>query len=114
MTKARELLYTGNLIDAAEAKRIDLVNEVVPTAELDDAAAADMLAAEAVHLLEQYKINSLVVVNDANGQQRNVKFLSERAADGEGSSARRSTTPPPPIFLYVSYSKPARYKPSWA
>jgi enoyl-CoA hydratase/carnithine racemase len=37
MTKARELLYTGNLIDAAEAKRLDLVNEVVPVDELDDA-----------------------------------------------------------------------------
>lgn len=37
MTKARELLYTGNLIDAAEAKRLDLVNEVVPIEELDEA-----------------------------------------------------------------------------
>ncbi len=37
MTKARELLYTGNLIDAAEAKRLDLVNEVVPIEELDAA-----------------------------------------------------------------------------
>ena len=37
MTKARELLYTGNLIDAAEAKRIDLVNEVVATEDLDEA-----------------------------------------------------------------------------
>ena len=37
MTKARELLYTGNLIDAAEAKRLDLVNEVVPVEELDAA-----------------------------------------------------------------------------
>ncbi len=37
MTKARELLYTGNLIDAAEAKRLDLVNQVVPGDELDDA-----------------------------------------------------------------------------
>ena len=36
MTKARELLYTGELIDAAEAKRIDLVNDVVPSAELDE------------------------------------------------------------------------------
>ena len=35
MTKARELLYTGNLIDAAEAKRLNLVNEVVPVEELD-------------------------------------------------------------------------------
>ncbi|MDA1074339.1 MAG: enoyl-CoA hydratase/isomerase family protein [Proteobacteria bacterium] len=37
MTKARELLYTGNLIDATEAKRLDLVNEVVPGAQLDAA-----------------------------------------------------------------------------
>ena len=35
MTKARELLYTGNLIDAAEAKRLNLVNEVVSVEELD-------------------------------------------------------------------------------
>lgn len=37
MTKARELLYTGNLIDAAEAKRLDLVNQVVPIGDLEDA-----------------------------------------------------------------------------
>jgi enoyl-CoA hydratase/carnithine racemase len=37
MSKARELLYTGNLIDADEAKRLDLVNEVVPADELDAA-----------------------------------------------------------------------------
>lgn len=37
MTKARELLYTGNLIDADEAKRLNLVNEVVPIEELDAA-----------------------------------------------------------------------------
>lgn len=37
MTKARELLYTGNLIDAEEAKRLDLVNQVVAADELDDA-----------------------------------------------------------------------------
>ena len=36
MTKARELLYTGELIDAAEAKRLDLVNDVVPEDELDE------------------------------------------------------------------------------
>ncbi|MGI9477871.1 MAG: enoyl-CoA hydratase/isomerase family protein [Hyphomicrobiaceae bacterium] len=36
MTKARELLYTGNLIDAEEAKRLNLVNEVVPLDQLDE------------------------------------------------------------------------------
>jgi enoyl-CoA hydratase len=43
MTKARELLYTGNLIDAAEAKRLDLVNEVVPIDELDAAVERQAL-----------------------------------------------------------------------
>jgi enoyl-CoA hydratase len=40
MTKAREMLYTGNLIDAEEAKRLDLVNEVVPADQLDAAVRA--------------------------------------------------------------------------
>ncbi|MBT4686938.1 MAG: enoyl-CoA hydratase/isomerase family protein [Rhodospirillaceae bacterium] len=43
MTKARELLYTGNLIDAAEAKRLDLVNQVVPLDELDAAVERQAL-----------------------------------------------------------------------
>ena len=43
MTKARELLYTGNLIDAAEAKRLNLVNEVVPIEELDAAVERQAL-----------------------------------------------------------------------
>jgi enoyl-CoA hydratase len=43
MTKARELLYTGNLIDAAEAKRLNLVNEVVPFEELDAAVERQAL-----------------------------------------------------------------------
>jgi len=43
MTKARELLYTGNLIDAQEAKRLDLVNEVVPIEELDAAVERQAL-----------------------------------------------------------------------
>ena len=37
MSKARELLYTGNLIDAQEAKRLDLVNDIVSADELDEA-----------------------------------------------------------------------------
>ncbi len=43
MTKARELLYTGNLIDAAEAKRLNIVNEVVPLDELDTAVERQAL-----------------------------------------------------------------------
>jgi len=36
MTKARELLYTGNLIDAQEAYRLGLVNKVVPADRLEE------------------------------------------------------------------------------
>ena len=42
-TKAREMLYTGNLIGADEALRLGLVNKVVPREELD--AEVDRLAA---------------------------------------------------------------------
>jgi enoyl-CoA hydratase len=43
MTKARELLYTGNLIDAAEAKRLNLVNDVVAADELEEAVEKQAL-----------------------------------------------------------------------
>lgn len=36
ITKAKEMLFTGNLIDAAEAHRIGLVNRVVPADQLDE------------------------------------------------------------------------------
>ncbi len=36
MTKAKELLFTGNLIDAEEALRLNFVNEVVPLDQLDE------------------------------------------------------------------------------
>ena len=40
LRKAKEMLYTGEKVDAQEALRIGMVNRVVPEAELDAAALA--------------------------------------------------------------------------
>jgi enoyl-CoA hydratase/carnithine racemase len=48
LKKARELLYTGDLIDAEEALRLGMVNHVVPAAEL---SAATMKFARKVALI---------------------------------------------------------------
>jgi len=47
MARAKELVLTGEIIDAAEAHRIGLINRVVPTAELAMAtrALAERIAA---------------------------------------------------------------------
>jgi enoyl-CoA hydratase/carnithine racemase len=50
---AMEMLLTGEMIDAAEARRIGLVNRVVPDAELDAATRrlADTIASKSGHVL---------------------------------------------------------------
>jgi enoyl-CoA hydratase len=55
--KARELVYTGNLIDAAEAHRIGLVEAVVPAAELQGyvRAVAEKIASKGPLAIAQAK-----------------------------------------------------------
>jgi enoyl-CoA hydratase/carnithine racemase len=52
--QAMEMLLTGDMIDAAEAHRIGLINRAVPAAELNDAtmALANKIAAKSIHTLK--------------------------------------------------------------
>ena len=56
--KAKELLFTGDLVDAGEAARIGLVSRVVPDAELDAAVygLAERLAAGALRAIGYTKL----------------------------------------------------------
>jgi enoyl-CoA hydratase/carnithine racemase len=65
--RAKELIMTAGLIDAAEAHRIGLVNRVVPAEELDDATQA---------LVDELLANSPVAV----GRAKRVMDASARPA----------------------------------
>jgi enoyl-CoA hydratase/carnithine racemase len=57
ITYAREMLYTGRMVSAEEAKQIGMINEVVPAAELEDRvqAVAEEIAGNAPLSLEGMK-----------------------------------------------------------
>lgn len=58
--RAKEYLMTGDLMTAAEAERIGLINHAVPAAELDDRVAqfADRLAAGAIKAIRWSKMSA--------------------------------------------------------
>lgn len=97
--KTRELIYTAKIIDAMEAKRIGLVNEVVPLSEID----------EYVHeICEEILKNSKRAVKES-------KFLIQKAIytskDGFNSEERvfgedfDSGEPKERFFSFIQKSK---------
>jgi enoyl-CoA hydratase/carnithine racemase len=57
LPKAKELLYTGRIVTAEEAERIGLLNQIVPAAELRDAAMqmGEMIAKNDARMVQGIK-----------------------------------------------------------
>ncbi len=91
MTKARELLYTGNFIDAEQANRLDLVNEVVPVEELD--AAVERQAATIAKLPAATVEYNKKLIN-ASYEMMGVRQVIERSMELEAIAlASRESSP---------------------
>ena len=103
---AKELLMTGDTIDAAEAYRLGLVNKVVPRDELDDSARelAETLAARSPLVLGavkravnvgaetdidrgiDYTLQEFALLFSSNDQKEGMKaFLEKREPQFDGS-----------------------------
>lgn len=91
MTKARELLYTGNLIDAAEAKRLNLVNEVVPVDELD---AAVQRQAETIAKLPAATVEYNKKLVNMSYELMGVRQVIERSMELEAVALASADTAP--------------------
>ena len=82
MPKARELLYTGNLIDATEAKRLDLVNEVVPLDQLDEAV---MRQARTIAKLPQATVEYNKKLINMSYELMGIRQVIDRSMELEGA-----------------------------
>ncbi|UCE98241.1 MAG: enoyl-CoA hydratase/isomerase family protein [Dehalococcoidia bacterium] len=82
-TVARELLYTGNLIDAQEAYRIGLVNKVVPRDYLDEEVKRTALTiAKVPQAIVEYNKK---LVNMAY-ELMNVRLVTDRSMELEAAT----------------------------
>ena len=82
MTKAKELLFTGNLMDAKEAYRLGLVNKVVPMEQLD--AEVDKMARAIAKMPATVVEYNKRLVNMAYDMM-NIRQVMERSAELEAS-----------------------------
>jgi 2-(1,2-epoxy-1,2-dihydrophenyl)acetyl-CoA isomerase len=80
MPKAKELLYTGRAVGAEEAERIGLLNQVVPSAKLRDAAIemAQMISKNDARMVQGIKR----LLHEEIGMGWSERYGSEREARG--------------------------------
>jgi len=77
--RARELIYTGRILDASECERIGLVNRVVPDVEVVD---------RAIELAEEIAQNGTLAVRMAKSVMNQVARPGQRGAKELESSAQ--------------------------
>jgi enoyl-CoA hydratase/carnithine racemase len=78
MPKAKELLYTGRPVNAEEAERIGLLNQVVPCAQLREASLqmAQQIAANDARMVQGIK----KLLHDGIGMAWRERYESEQSA----------------------------------
>ena len=91
MARAKELVYTGDIFDAAEAARLGLVNRVVPAAELEreTRALAEKIAAGppaaqrlAKHMLNRAATTDLAAALDLEAYSQGLSITSDDHQEG--------------------------------
>ncbi len=105
MSRACELLFTGDVIDAATAAAWGLVSRVTPAADLMDEAVAmaEKIAAQPPHalrlaksLLKQGQTTSYDTLMEMSATAQAISHLTEDHMEGVDSILEKRPAPPPP------------------